>query len=170
MSSDSISLEATVAMAGISKRTLWRRIASGTIRKLPEDSRGRAMLSFADAVVLMDTPMDDDHRKMLLSADDGDAEAQVDMGAMLHIAGAFDASVYWFKQAASQQNADAMQWLGRCYASGIGVSQNTYLAIKWLAQSAALGHLIAQHQLASLIHCPQERLKHFDARTGDFVT
>jgi TPR repeat protein len=157
---DKISLEAAIAMTGVSKRTLWRRVSSGSIKKIGKDSRGRAMLCLADVSASIPISMSKEDREILLKADSGEAEAQNDAGAMFYIVRCFDAAAYWFIQAATQQNPDAMQWLGQCHASGHGVSQDSNLAIMWLAKSAALGNFIARQQIQFMIE---------KATTSDFL-
>lgn len=104
--------------------------------------------------------MSKEDREILLKADSGEAEAQNDAGAMFYVVRCFDAAAYWFIQAAMQQNPDAMQWLGQCHASGHGVSQDSNLAIMWLAKSAALGNFIARQQIQFMIE---------KATTSDFL-
>lgn len=147
---DAISLEAAIAMTGISKRTLWRRVSDGTIAKHKEDSRGRAMLALAQIIDLIDIALTGEELHVIAKADSGDAYAQVDAGAMFFVAGRFGAAVYWFDLAAAQGNADAMQWLGNCHASGFGVPKDESLAIMWIAKAASLGHLVACQQIQGM--------------------
>lgn len=147
---DAISLEAAIAMTGISKRTLWRRVSDGTIVKHQEDPRGRAMLAFAQIARLIELALSDEDLYMIAKADSGDANAQADAGAMFFVAGRFGAAVYWLDLAAVQGNADAMQWLGNCHASGLGVPKNDSLAIMWIAKAASLGHPVACRQIQGM--------------------
>lgn len=146
---DAISLEAAVAITGLSRSTLWRRVTKGTLGKRDED-RGRAMVSLADAMDLVEIDLDDGDLEVLVRADDGDPEAQAEIGEMFYTAGLFEAAIYWLNAAAAQQNADAMHWLGTCHFSGHGVPRNENLAMSWLARAADAGHLIAQHQMDSI--------------------
>lgn len=147
---DAISLEAAIAMTGISKRTLWRRVSNGAIAKHEEDSRGRAMLALAQILDLIDIALTGEELHVIVKADSGDAYAQVDAGAMFFVAGRFGAAVYWFDLSAAQGNADAMQWLGNCHASGLGVPKDESLAIMWIAKAASLGHLVACQQIQGM--------------------
>lgn len=147
---DSISLEASIAMTGISKRTLWRRVSDGTIAKHKEDSRGRAMLAFAQIAGLMELALSEEDLHLIVEADSGDANAQADVGAMFFLAGRFGAAVYWLDLAVVQGNADAMQWLGNCHASGLGVPKDESLAIMWIAKAASLGHPVARQQIQGM--------------------
>ena len=117
---DTLSLDASVAITGISRRTLWRRVTDGTIGRCDTDGRSRAMLALGDVLGLVDVALNAEDRAMLLRADAGDAEAQADMGALFYVAGAHKAALYWLNEASAQDNAEAMQWLGTAYASGGG--------------------------------------------------
>ncbi len=147
---DAISLEAAIAVTGISKRTLWRRVSDGTIAKHKEDSRGRAMLAFTQIAGLIKLALSDEDLCTIAKADSGDANAQADAGAMFFVAGHFEAAVYWLDLAAAQDNAEAMQWLGNCHASGLGVAKDDSLAIMWIAKAASLGHPVASRQILSM--------------------
>ena len=152
---DTLSLDASIAITGISRSTLWRRVTDGTIGRGEKDGRSRAMLALGDVLALVEVKLSAEDRAMLLRADAGDAQAQADMGALFYVAGAHKAALYWLQEAAAQDNADAMQWLGTAYAGGGGgISQDdnlaNNLAIMWLARAAALGHRIAAYQLEQL--------------------
>ena len=148
---DTLSLDASIAITGISRSTLWRRVTDGTIGRGEKDGRSRAMLALGDVLALVEVKLSAEDRAMLLRADAGDAQAQADMGALFYVAGVHKAALYWLQEAAAQENADAMQWLGTAYAGGGGViPQDDNLAIMWLARAAALGHRIAAYQLEQL--------------------
>lgn len=148
---DSISLDAAAAMTGKGRRTLYRQLADGKLAKHPKDARGRSMIALADVVEMIDFPLDDDDLIMIARADAGDAEAQDDVGQMFYAAGAFDAAVYWLREAAAQEQPDAMQWLGTCYAAGQGVPKDDNLAVMWIAKAASKGHAIAEQQIRSML-------------------
>lgn len=148
---DTLSLDASIAITGISRSTLWRRVTDGSIGRGEKDGRSRAMLALGDVLALVEVKLSAEDRAMLLRADAGDAQAQADMGALFYVAGVHKAALYWLQEAAAQENADAMQWLGTAYAGGGGViPQDDNLAIMWLARAAALGHRIAAYQLEQL--------------------
>ena len=147
---DTLSLDASIAITGISRSTLWRRVTDGTIGRGDKDGRSRAMLALGDVLALVEVKLSAEDRAMLLRADAGDAQAQADMGALFYVAGAHKAALYWLQEAAAQDNADAMQWLGTAYAGGGVIPQDDHLAIMWLARAAALGHRIAAYQLEQL--------------------
>jgi len=151
---DTLSLDASVAITGISRSTLWRRVTDGTIGRGDKDGRSRAMLALGDVLGLVDVALGADDVAMLLRADAGEAVAQADMGALFYVAGAHKAALYWLNEAAAQGNAEAMQWLGTAYATGGGgsvIPKDAHLAIMWLAKAAAHGHAIAAQQVAGLL-------------------
>lgn len=150
---DTLSLDASVAITGISRSTLWRRVTDGTIGRGDKDARSRAMLALGDVLALVDGALGADDVAMLLRADAGEAAAQADMGALFYVAGAHKAALYWLNEAAAQGHAEAMQWLGQAYAGGAGsaIPRDAHLAIMWLAKAAAHGHAIAAQQVAGLM-------------------
>lgn len=166
---DWISLDAAVAISGISKSTLWRRVTEGSIGKAGKDVRNRAMLAFADVLPLIDAPkpLSEEDVSLLLQADAGSSDAQADVGAMFYVAGNTKAALYWLNEAAGQNNADAMHWLSiahaarnsRGKASGHSISpeqekdaheREGNLAVMWLAKAAALGHPLALQQMTHI--------------------
>ena len=117
---DTLSLDASIAITGISRSTLWRRVTDGSIGRGDKDGRSRAMLALGDVLPLVDVALTAEDVATLLRADAGDADAQADMGALFYVAGAHKAALYWLQEAAAQDNADAMQWLATAYAAGSG--------------------------------------------------
>ena len=89
---DSISLDAAEVMTGISRRTLWRRVAEGVLVSTEKDARGRTMLALEGLL----EPMQDctglvfsaQDLAVLCQADAGNAQAQADVGALLYAASA----------------------------------------------------------------------------------
>ena len=72
---DTLSLEASIAITGISRSTLWRRVTDGTIGRGDKDGRSRAMLALADVLALVEVKLSAEDRATLLRADAGDAQA-----------------------------------------------------------------------------------------------
>ncbi|GAB1386467.1 hypothetical protein MASR1M59_16150 [Melaminivora sp.] len=155
---DFLSLDASVAITGISRSTLWRRVTDGSIGRGDKDGRSRAMLALVDVLALTAVALAAEDVALLLLADGGDADAQADMGALFYMAGAHKAAWYWLNEAAAQGHAEAMYWLATACAGGGGmggmggvVPKDAHLAIMWLAKAAAQGHLIAAQQMAGLL-------------------
>ena len=151
---DTISLDAAEAVTGISRRTLWRRVAEGAFASGDKDARGRTTLALDGVLALMQgntgMALGADEVRVLRQADAGDAPAQADMGAMLYVAGARQPALYWLHAAAEQGSAEAMQWLGTHHAAA-GNAQDDHQALMWLAKAAALGHPVARRQVDGLL-------------------
>ncbi len=83
----SISLDAAEAMTGISRRTLWRRVADGELTSTGKDARNRAVLALEGLQGWMQgytgLVFSAQDLNRLCQADAGDAQAQVDLGAWL---------------------------------------------------------------------------------------
>lgn len=145
-----ISIQLASALTGLTERTLWRRVAGESIRRGPDDARGRATL-LADDIAAALGVQDADDLKLLARADTGDADAQTDAALLFLEAGKHREAVHLLRLAADQGHADAMHWLGRAYISGEGVTQDIYLGVSWLARSASGGHPISREQMEGLV-------------------
>jgi TPR repeat protein len=91
--------------------------------------------------------------KILLSAQQGDKEAQFSMG-MLYYCGvdiprSFTEAVSWWLKSAEQGHADAQFGLGYAYKDGTGVQRDYPEAIRWLSLSATQGNSYAQFVLGT---------------------
>ena len=146
-----ISLDSFCAITEISKSTWRRRIAKGDFTRLADDARGRAMLLWSEVEPHICVPVENEDQQFILLADAGNAEAQDDIGQLFLMSEKYQAAIYWFEQAAQQNNPDAMQWLGHCYVNGKGVPKDEHLGIMWIAKAAAQGHVIAQGLMKGLI-------------------
>ena len=157
----SISLDAAEAMTGISRRTLWRRVADGELTSTGKDARNRAVLALEGLQGWMQGhtglvfSAQDLHR--LCQADAGDAQAQVDLGAWLYtspraVPGVENSqpALYWLHLAAEQNHGDAMHWLATV-AANTDTQQGHYESLMWLAKAAMQGHPIATAQLQALL-------------------
>lgn len=167
VSNPAISLDAVIAMTGRSKRTWLRRIDDGSVPRVGYDSRGRALLDFESIRYSIGISLTDGDVVVLLQADQGDAVAQADIGAMFFVAGGsahkdapkreelsalcMTAAMYWLEKAAEQKQADAMHWLAQIYATGYGGENCSNLSVMWLANAAAQGHVIAAEQMKALM-------------------
>ncbi len=83
---------------------------------------------------------------------EGVAEAQHDLAA-IYIAGHagveqnYDRAIFWFKEAAARNIANARYNLGVLYHQGLGINQNLDEAIKWYRAASHLGHPEARYNL-----------------------
>ena len=73
-------------------------------------------------------------------ANDGDSNAQFNVGLCYYNEGNYSAAVNWFRKAAQGGVADAMHNLGCCYAMGLGVSRDFEKAKYWLGKATFRGH------------------------------
>lgn len=146
-----ISFDTSLSMLDTSRRTLWRRVAEGDVRRAGEDARGRTLLDAFDVAKLLRARLEESDIALLGSADADDAKAQNEVGMAFAEAGDDALAVYWWRRAADLGDADSMQLLGQCYAAGTGVEKDPHLAVSWLGKAAAAGHVIAQDQMQGLI-------------------
>ena len=146
-----ISLNTATALTGISKRTLWRRIADGLLRTMDPEKRGeRAQLDLDEVLPMACIPLASDDIALVVAADAGEAEAQCDLALLFLKAGRPTGALYWLELAAAQSYPEAMYWLGRCHVSGGGVPRDENIGISWLARAASHGHVIAREQMQAL--------------------
>ncbi|KAF1045513.1 hypothetical protein [Xylophilus sp.] len=171
-----VSLDTAAVLTGRSKRTWQRRIEEGLVPRL-DDGRGRALVPFEVVRPAVTLELDSAEVLALVRADQGDAQAQAETGALFALAtleearaqqdgrepgtgdsGAFNTggathsiAAHFLAQAAEQGEADAMHWLGLLHAAGRGEGDHDALALMWIAKAAAHGHVIAQQQLAGMV-------------------
>jgi TPR repeat protein len=78
---------------------------------------------------------------LALRADQGDADAQAQLGFMHEhgrgVAQSYDLAVHWYLCAAEQGHATAQYLLGLMYDKGRGVQRNDMLAYQWLNVAVA---------------------------------
>ena len=93
-------------------------------------------------------------RLFRLSAEQGDAEAQFNLGLMYYIGKGcpkdYKETVKWTRLSAEQGFAKAQHYLGEIYDRGQGVPQNYKEAVKWYRLSAEQGIAFAQHDLGKM--------------------
>jgi TPR repeat protein len=92
--------------------------------------------------------------KLILSAEEGDAEAQFNLGVMYAQGQGVPQddvqAVKWYRLAADQGVAQAQYNLGLSYMKGVGVEQSIVDAMMWLEQAADQGHTKSQITLGKL--------------------
>lgn len=149
-----ISLDTAAVVTDTSKRTLWRRIGDGSIRRCSSDERGRALLALDDLKAKLSVPFqqgaDGNDYLLLIQADRGDSNSQADLALLFLEHDRADIALYWLELAAAQQHGDAMHLLSGLYRDGSAVKQCDSTALMWLLQAAAKGHSIARQQLAAV--------------------
>jgi TPR repeat protein len=101
-----------------------------------------------------DTPLEVQFLKYKSKAENGDPEAQYNLGKCyakgLGVAQDGAEAVKWFRKSAEQGNADGQYNLGICYANGQGIDKNYVEAAKWFRKAAEQGHLKAKEQEAEV--------------------
>ncbi len=88
-------------------------------------------------------------------AERGDAQAQFDLGVMLHngcgVDKDFKESIYWLEKAADQHHADAENYLGAIYTTGFGAQQDIEKATHFLKRAMEHGNEPARRNYAQLL-------------------
>ncbi|ODS90790.1 MAG: hypothetical protein ABS45_14110 [Comamonas sp. SCN 65-56] len=154
------------ALTGRSVRTWQRRMEQGLVVRQAD---GRALVPWTALQAELVAPLAPQDAPLLARADQGEAAAQAQMGALLALA-ALDAlgaapggdggngcsscvvaARYFLEQAAQQGEADAMHWLALLHAAGLCEGDGNAQALMWLARAAAQGHVLAKAQLAGLM-------------------
>ncbi|MBV5309709.1 tetratricopeptide repeat protein [Chromatium okenii] len=148
----SICLNTAIAITGLSRRTLWRRINEGGVSTLGTHEQGEeTRLNLDDVLPLSSLPLEPEDQAIIVAADQGEAVAQCDLAILLLNAARPTEAIPWFTLSAKQFYADAMCFLGRCYLSGDGVSRDADAGLMWLSHAAAKGHPLAQELMAFLL-------------------
>ena len=146
-----VTLKTAIHLTGMSRRTLWRRIAVGAIFKTNKDEPlGRTQVALEALVEDIGIALSDQDMALIQQADNGDARAQGELGLLLLEVGEPERAVHWLQEAADQGDPDAMHWLGRCYVNGEGVESNESLGLSWISRAAGSGHVISGKQVATL--------------------
>ncbi|MDT8407031.1 MAG: hypothetical protein RQ715_07255 [Methylococcales bacterium] len=146
-----LSLAAAAALLGVSERTVRRRLVEGVLQGASGGSgRAKSVVALASLKPYLAFAVTEAEGTLLVQADAGQAEAQVDLALWLLAKDQAPCAVYWLQRAASQESADAMHVLSECYLQGQGVAVDQNRALLWLAHAAVLGHPIAQAQVQGM--------------------
>lgn len=156
---DCIKLSTAIAITGLSKRTLWRRIADGVLRTdggagaETGQPSAQTRVALDDCLALAPLRLSNEDRALILQADAGEAEAQCNLGLLLLAQGRAADALGWLERAAQQGHVEGMHWLGRCYLTGQGVAADERLGMDWIARAANHGHTTAR-QMVALLYDP----------------
>lgn len=145
-----VSLQAAESLTGLSRRTLWRRVADGTLPRLPADAHGRTMLPLPAVASHCTLPTTPDLWPLVLAADAGQPDAQCELALRLLEQHKPAAAQHWLEQAARHHHTEATHWLALCTLQGWGRPADEAQGMVWLARAAVLGHPVAQAQMAGL--------------------
>ena len=95
-----------------------------------------------------------DAKKITQLAEQGDAEAQYELGRMYFLGKGMPRNatkaLEWYQKAAEQGNALAQNELGNLYSKGVLVKQNIFEAAKWYQKAAEQGIANAQYNIGYL--------------------
>lgn len=147
---DCISLNTVSSLSGLSKRTLWRRVADGLLRTQALGAGERTLVALDDALALSRLRVEPDERELILDADAGNADAQCELALLFLAQELPEEAVRWLEAAAQQNCLEAMHWLGRCHIAGTGVPADEKAGMEWIARAASRGHATAPHMLRYL--------------------
>ena len=138
----SISLKSAAHLMGISKRTLWRRIAAGTLSVATSaDPQRRTLLYLEDIAKDISLPLSGEVIDVIQHADAGLARDQLELALLFLEAGLTDKALPWLELAAHQGCADAMMNLGEIQLSG--QEANPQAGLNWIRRAAIAGHPLA---------------------------
>ena len=116
-----------------------------------KDSSVNSVVSDEETIIASDEEDDVPFEILLKRAEDGDAEAQNELGECYYygekVEENMDQAVFWFMKAAEQGDADAQYSLGWCYEHGEGVEKDKKKALEWFMKSAEHGNAEAQNDL-----------------------
>ncbi len=140
-----ITFHSAQRLTGLSRRTLWRRIAQGAL-KSPHRNRIALELVLKDIPV----PLSATDIASILRADQGEAEAQHEVALLFMGYQHAERALPWLQSAADLGCTDAMYWLGRGYIAGHALPQDEHLGLSWICRAARDGHFIAQQQMTAL--------------------
>ncbi|MDT3669017.1 MAG: hypothetical protein ROZ37_01640 [Aromatoleum sp.] len=145
-----ISINTAASLSGLSKRTLWRRVADGHLRAISTGSGERTGIALDDATALSRLRLAAEDGELIVAADAGDPDAQCDLALMFLAQDYAESALPWLEAAARQYHAEAMHWLGRCYIAGKGVPADEKLGADWISKTASRGHSTASHMVRYL--------------------
>jgi hypothetical protein len=137
-----ISLNTAAHLTGVSKRTLWRRIAAGHLRgeKWP-DPHGRTLIPLAAIAADIGLALGDEETAVIQQADAGVAAAQQELALIFLQAGRPDRARPWLDLAAEQGCADALFCLGEARIAAPMTDPTEGLAL--IRRAAVAGHPLA---------------------------
>ncbi|MCK2087988.1 hypothetical protein MXC99_07330 [Thauera aromatica] len=147
---DAIRLDTAAALTGLSKRTLWRRLAGGALRAVDGAAGEATRVRLDEVLALSPLRLEAEARGMILDADRGAAPAQCELALLLLEHGWVTTALAWLEKAARQLDAEALYWLGRCSLAGTGIVADEAAGMEWLRQAARRGHVIAPQLMRHL--------------------
>ena len=144
---ESVSVKTYANLMDVSERTVRRYISMSTIIFFTDTVKNRVLVSMTEVKKNSLIPLSTADIDLIMKADDGDAAAQNDLALLFLEHSKPSMAMYWLTLAAKQNNSDAMQLLGDCYATGHGVEKDINEAILWVSKAATLGSVLALKQI-----------------------
>lgn len=146
-----ITLNTAASVSGLSKRTLWRRIADKQLRTQGGGDPGEhTRVAVSDVLALSRLHLESEDTDLIVRADGGDVEAQCDLGLLFISHKQPAEAVRWLAQAANKLYPEAMYQLGRCYVEGTGAVADERIGVGWIARAAGFGHIAARQLMRYL--------------------
>lgn len=140
-----ITLNTATSVSGLSKRTLWRRIADKQLRTQEGGEPGEhTRVAVGDVMTISRLHLTPDDKDLIVRADQGEAEAQCELGLLFIAQCQPVEAARWLALAAGKLYPEAMYQLGRCYIEGSGVAADEKIGIEWIARAAGFGHFAAR--------------------------
>lgn len=105
--------------------------------------------------------------KLRARADQGDAEAQFELGRQYLIGKSvekqsYEMAAYWYQKAAAQTNADALLHLGMLYCKGLGVPCDQQKGLELIRQAGDQGDAKLQYLIGVMFGTKDEKLLPYD--------
>ena len=137
-----ISLNTAAHLMGVSKRTLWRRIAAGNLLvSRSADSQGRTLLSLDAIAGDLGLPLNGEVIATILNADAGLAKDQLELALRFLESGRTVQALPWLELAAQQGDADAMLTVGEVQLESS--KDDPAVSLNWIRRAAIAGHPLA---------------------------
>jgi TPR repeat protein len=94
--------------------------------------------------------MPEEVKKLLASAENGDAQAQSNLGEMYYRAGNYPEALKWIRKSAEQGYSYGQYNLGVMLMEGSGIAKDEAEAVKWFTKAAEQWHVAAINNLVAV--------------------
>ena len=137
-----ISLNTAAHLMGVSKRTLWRRIAAGSLAvSRSADSQGRTLLSLDNIAGDIGLPLNGEVITAIQNADAGLAKDQLTLALLFLESGLTVRALPWLELAAHQGDAEAMLTVGEVQFESS--KEDPKVCLNWIRRAAIAGQPLA---------------------------
>lgn len=114
-----VTLNTAEALGGMSRRTLWRRIADGSVRTAPNSVGSQTRVVLSDVLVVAGAGLPMACYPWLEAAEAGEVDAQCEVALAFLEGGDVKRALYWLRKASDQSCAEALYWRGRLRLGGL---------------------------------------------------